>query len=770
MSTKSKPKIIVAVHGVGDQVRSETVQKVINRFVRYHGETMGVPLGKIKQLLIDKDPDKQKVDKDPDEQKNASGEKNASDYLRHPFKISDLGYKGELEKLSFVEVYWADLAREVDENRFMLEKTESWSKTIIERLPKRYPDDAKFSSKDFRRLRTLLLEMLETIKTLENLCKVSALAGLFKFDLAGVLNAYLGDVQIVTEFDDVRKKILDRFKTTMQKLPPEADIYIIAHSEGTVVTLLSLLEEMAGAAPQWLNQVRGVMTIGSPLDKHLLLWRELFEPNEIPLKQKWESPNGKIEWRNYYDNGDPIGFELEGMRHWLNELEWTAFNFSGTEELVKTKEGEADKGVFVACKKYVKKKRAKPIHDFGFSRYYFPGKAHNDYWGDSQVFNHFIETVVYKEEIKSAVKKGEDIDLFLPVERRLGKNHSDAADSNSKKKKPDHTNPPAPPRKKRALLTSYCAPYLLLMAMMFAGVFVLYKAVKTSVASDELEALRYGLSNNQKEALKEFFPDLKGKSLDDKVDAIGDFVNKRKVEAVKNGFSDQSKNALRNALKEYPDKGNPELPPKATAAVIAATKERNRDLFRNVLGIAFLLAGMTVLARIPRMTLAPKWWLLSIVIFGIGAAGYRLLVLDDERAYLGRGLYGASNWLGDHIHPYLNFGTTWGLVILAGILAIMSLVAEVIFPQWGLRMLLIFGGLGVVGIIAPNIIGANDRGPLWPVVLATAFSLYLWQAVALMFDLVFVWHRYIRHWRELGFSKWKPTRARPKAASAAGAG
>jgi hypothetical protein len=43
--------------------------------------------------------------------------------------------------------------------------------------------------------------------------------------------------------------------------------------------------------------------------------------------------------------------------------------------------------------------------------------------------------------------------------------------------------------------------------------------------------------------------------------------------------------------------------------------------------------------------------------------------------------------------------------------------------------------------------------------LATAFALYLWQTVILTFDLVFVWHRYIRHWRELGFSTWKPVRA-----------
>jgi hypothetical protein len=33
---------------------------------------------------------------------------------------------------------------------------------------------------------------------------------------------------------------------------------------------------------------------------------------------------------------------------------------------------------------------------------------------------------------------------------------------------------------------------------------------------------------------------------------------------------------------------------------------------------------------------------------------------------------------------------------------------------------------------------------LWPVFLATAFFLYIWWLVALLFDLTFVWHRYIR--------------------------
>ena len=41
----------------------------------------------------------------------------------------------------------------------------------------------------------------------------------------------------------------------------------------------------------------------------------------------------------------------------------------------------------------------------------------------------------------------------------------------------------------------------------------------------------------------------------------------------------------------------------------------------------------------------------------------------------------------------------------------------------------------------------TDKGgahALWPLVLASAAFLYLWWLAILIFDLVFVWHRYIR--------------------------
>jgi len=685
MPTKPNHKVIVAVHGVGDQVMSETVQKVINRFCRYHGETMGVPLGKIKNLSVLKNPYDRKCDcEKSDSEKSDSEQTNSSEYLCKPFKMSDLGYDGELGKLSFVEVHWADLARAVDESRFLLEETKSWSKTIVERLPKRYKEAEQFTPKEFDALRLLLREMLETLRTLENLFKVTALAGLFKFDLGVVLNSYLGDVQIVTEFDDVREKILDRFRNIMENLPKDFDIYIVAHSEGTVVTLLSLLEAMSSPeAHGWLNQVRGLMTIGSPLDKHLLLWRELFEPNGKPLTQEWK-PSSQIEWRNYYDNGDPIGFELEGLRHWLYENKWTAFNFKGTEDLNETEENKAEKSLYGRCRDHVKKKWAPSIHDFGFTRYYFPGKAHNDYWGDNQVFGHFIQTVVYQKELETddANKK----DKFMPKEAGFGKKPSGSESSNLKKNNPDYSNPPS--TKRLALLTSYCAPYLMLMALMFIGVYVLYKAVKGPLAGEDVSTLGQLIKISQRES----------------------------------AF----------------------------------------DILKSVFGISSLLAGMTFLARIPRLTIAWHWRLFGAPIcFAMGALGY-FVTMQADRDFLGASLYQALYTIGAGIGVRLLqnpiIGATWGMIVVALIVVLLSWLAEKLFPKWGLRTLVIFGGVAMAMILIGAISAQVNKGSLWPVLLATAFALYLWQTVILTFDLVFVWHRYIRHWRELGFSKWKPIR------------
>ena len=72
-----------------------------------------------------------------------------------------------------------------------------------------------------------------------------------------------------------------------------------------------------------------------------------------------------ITWHNYYDYGDPIGFKLDSARAWMDAKGLKVFAFT-------------DK------------------HDHGFARYMLPGAAHNEYWDDDEVFEHFISNVVTK--------------------------------------------------------------------------------------------------------------------------------------------------------------------------------------------------------------------------------------------------------------------------------------------------------------------------------------------------------------------------------------
>jgi len=125
---------------------------------------------------------------------------------------------------------------------------------------------------------------------------------------------------------------------------------------------------------------------------------------------QWRSPapQNRIKWRNYVDYGDPVGFELDTARDWM------------------------------ACRHYDENFDFTPADDFAFGRYYLPGKAHNDYWEDEEVFGHFIDGVV-----KSP-----------PTAHRHG-----------------------PKDKWGAQFCSYVVAYAIPLALVYAGVYLLYKMV-----------------------------------------------------------------------------------------------------------------------------------------------------------------------------------------------------------------------------------------------------------------------------------------------------
>jgi hypothetical protein len=159
------------------------------------------------------------------------------------------------------------------------------------------------------------------------------------------------------------------------------------------------------------------MTIGSPLNKHIVMWPNLWK-GLAPSKDA-KTRRDPILWRNYYDYGDPVGFDLEITREWLVTNRWLSQD--------ETREGA----------RYF---RFGSDDDYGFTRYPFPGKAHNDYWNDDDMFGHFIKEVV--------LGKGKD---RVPQPRGIW----------------------------WAVIVSRIVPYVLCLALLAGGTYVLYKTFVT---------------------------------------------------------------------------------------------------------------------------------------------------------------------------------------------------------------------------------------------------------------------------------------------------
>ena len=62
--------------------------------------------------------------------------------------------------------------------------------------------------------------------------------------------------------------------------------------------------------------------------------------------------------------------------------------------------------------------------------------------------------------------------------------------------------------------------------------------------------------------------------------------------------------------------------------------------------------------------------------------------------------------------------------------------------------MIVLGALAIAAVIGYVLVQqAHDgklQGPVWPIAFAGAIALYIWWFGALMYDLIVVWHLYIR--------------------------
>jgi hypothetical protein len=383
-------KILVAVHGIGDQIGYATVQSVASQVGAYYDIVSSIPLGRFYPTA------------------GAESGKPLPALMVLPQDPPQ--FRG----IGFAEVYWAEIPRKIVEAGHILEETKRWARTVSGRLALRASmQGAPIPPREQVRLTTVLDEMIETVAVLERLNFVLAKAGLLKFSLNELLTDFLGDVQIVVDFQAYRDQILASFATVMEEalaLSPGGpiELYIVAHSEGTVLTFMALLAALSNPdSHPWIRSIRGVMTIGSPIEPHHLLWPELWQHLE-PHASLIDAPLG-IPWHNYYDYGDPIAYRLDATKAWLGKV-----GFDRHLRLAET----------------------------AFGRSYLPGKAHVDYWQDNELFAHFIETMVRPSQPSPH-----------PAPAR------------------------EPGSKWSAVIVSYAVPHLIIAALLCAGTYFLYRPV-----------------------------------------------------------------------------------------------------------------------------------------------------------------------------------------------------------------------------------------------------------------------------------------------------
>ena len=345
---------LVVVHGIGDQKMNQTVIDFVNAFVR------SMPRAVLDHVDLHNIVERSA----PQAADPAVG--------RPAFLIIDR--EGDRDVIAFSEVYWQPVTSAyLAEHRQPPIPIFSWARSIALRLVKE------------RRKHRVAREIIANLETMLSLLR--RLAFLYKKTalFADILDRFLGDVQMYVEDETLRARINNVFLDVMENdaaiaaealvqlnahtAPPCAAwddhaIYVVAHSEGTVVSYNSIVQaakdrESAPGRRAWLPLVRGFVTLGSPLNTHYTIWKNRFRTHEL----SGPAPAQKIRWFNYWDRSDPVAFSVRAGLH-------------------------CDDPASDAAKLFTLE------YDAGFARYPLPGLAHVGYWTDTAIHRDILQKLM----------------------------------------------------------------------------------------------------------------------------------------------------------------------------------------------------------------------------------------------------------------------------------------------------------------------------------------------------------------------------------------
>jgi len=399
-------RYVVVVHGIGEQRKNETILAVVNRFAearrdplagRAGGLTLGLATGQ-----TGKENAEGAVCRYPPPPDDFRPWLEFAGIPREPGAAVDLGpFLGEPstsgENLRFVDMWWADVLRRDFPD--VGQEPATWTEGLLARLGEK-GDEAPpaWARATVREVRELALRVDTVLRTRAQAVR------------RRIFEEFLGDVQVYGEYAHCRGQSVRRFHRLLARIEAahaaefrarhprkrytddaRPRYTIVAHSLGSVLSLDALLyaharedlrrtptpggadlpfpayvstADLAAKDPKvpvfdtsWVKRVDALVTLGSPIDKYLVLWWRNYRFLNVPDRwmdaglREFRAAGNRIRHFNYSDEQDPVGHNLDvaATAPAVREV------FDRTEDVV-------------------------------YNRYPVPGFAHVAYWGDRELF------------------------------------------------------------------------------------------------------------------------------------------------------------------------------------------------------------------------------------------------------------------------------------------------------------------------------------------------------------------------------------------------
>ena len=324
-----KDTAFVIIHGIGQQVKYETLDSFVQGFIREFSQKPGVHysiqhkievIGKSKKKALTKN------------------------FIRIAFQ------QPVVQNIDIYEYYWANLT----ENKATMSDIDAWIKKTLAGTKNYWAENQKLQS-DFEKrgadakpywgkMGTILKQGLWIYRAMSLVKLLIPNVGWLKSVINGLSNTaaalmmdFVGDIAIYTTMDAksknhlIRKQILKGSTELVETLMDDekyGKIITCGHSLGSVIAFdtlnkINLKANVNLKIKEQLHKLKGLVTFGSPLDKIAFFFREKSGSEQYVRKQILANLHSfKTKKWNTYEENTP---QIPGPERFLEQLTWLNF-------------------------------------------------------------------------------------------------------------------------------------------------------------------------------------------------------------------------------------------------------------------------------------------------------------------------------------------------------------------------------------------------------------------------------------------------------------